>query len=133
MCYLPQNIPKYTTLDLTQKKGLMLSSTLHQCVKVLVHLGPSLVRRDPPSYAGVRGRVPSVQGRVPGTLPCTPRTLPCTPAYEGGSRRTREGPRWTRTLSLTCTNIISYVPENLMEATPTKTRSSGRMWNTRRI
>ena len=36
--------------------------------KVLVQLGPSLGRRDPPLYAGVQGRVPAyagVQGRVP--------------------------------------------------------------------
>ena len=59
--------------------------------KVLVHLGPSLVRRDPPSYAGVRRRVPCVQGRVHGTLPCTHGTLPCTPAYKGGSRAYKGG------------------------------------------
>ena len=54
-------------------------------VKVLVHLGPSLVRWDPPLYAGV-------QGRVPGTLPCAPGTLPCTPGPSDVRRRPREGP-----------------------------------------
>ena len=36
---------------------------------------------------GVRGKVPAYAG-----------TLPRTPTYKGGSQRTREGPRWTRTL-----------------------------------
>ena len=54
-------------------------------LKGLVHLGPSLVQRDPPSYADVRGRVPG--------------TLICTPGPSDVCRRTREGPRWTRTLN----------------------------------